>query len=650
MVAVAAAALRRVPALAKKRTPPPLFYEGFRRADRDGWGWPWLNQRYGRRWTIVNRRGIYRLPGSDNGPFFTYYRPAPLLVIDHDVANLTLQGTFSMSNPSARVGFVARAVGYSDFYAIYVGAADRLRVARCGHHSEKVLKKVPYRVEANRRFHMKARVTGSSPVRIRAKVWPAGAPEPGGWMIDVEDRSSAAYTGAAPFGVFTEHALDKQGTVIRVAEFMARSAARPSKTPPAIVYALAGPVYDSGNKVSVVAQTLVPAAVRFRFGREPTLTQDVVEVDAKWSNNRPRTATAELDLSTFGPSTVVYWQAVAARTKVAAAGPVSSFRTPPAPGLPVRFAFGSCTRFPPSPRRSFDQARQLLPDFYLHQGDFGYATHQALYHAPDSYQDHWTRMLLDPHLAAMTREVPLGLFQDDEDYGRNGAHRSTLRHFTLRAWNEMTANPPGPYFSFRHGDVTVFKIDCRRFSTGKEVASARRSKLGDDQKKWLFEEMAAAARDESVSLLVVASPQSFGSDNTPGSWRRAYADEWAELMDLFQSLAAPVLIVSGDAHGHRLHEYPQKNLQADFPRIVEFTSSGTEQNKWNDDLDQDILVSHAKGSGFGFVDLGPEQTVEGVRGRSLTLSAIKSQDGSPHWVPRQYFVVRDVGILPFGGV
>lgn len=648
MAAVAVAVLRSAPGLAKKRSAPPLFYEGFRRSDREGWGWPWFNQRYGRHWAIKDRRGIYRLPPSDNGPFFTHYRPAPLLVIDHDVANVSLSGTFSMSNRTARVGFVARTAGYSDFYAIYVGAGDRLRVSRCGHHTQKVLRKARYRVEPNRRFHMKARVTGSGPVRIRAKVWPAGQPEPRGWMIDAQDSSSSAYLGAGPFGIFTGHAVDRKRAVIRVAEFVARSSSRPRKTPPSITYSLAGPVhgYGAGKKARVVAQTLIPAQVRFRMGREPTLTQDVVEVPAGRSDNRARTARAELSLGAFGTSSLVYWQPVARRSGVTVAGPISSFRTPPAPGLPVRFAFGSCTRFPPSPRHSFEQARKLVPDFYLHQGDLGYATHQALYHAADSYQDVWTRMLLDRHLAGMTREVPFAFFQDDEDYGRNGAHRSSLRRFTIRAWDEMTANPAGPYFSFRHGDVMVFKVDCRRFSTGKEIGEKRRSKLGSEQKKWLLKGMTTAANNDNVSLIVVASPQSFGSDKTPGSWRRAYAEEWSELIDFFQSLGVPVLIVSGDAHGHRLHEYPQKNLQPHVPRIVEFTSSGTEQNKWNDDFDEDILVHKAKGSGFGLVDLGPEQTVAGVRGRILTLSAVASHDGSPFWVPRQYLVVRNLGILP----
>jgi hypothetical protein len=75
-------------------------------------------------------------------------------------------------------------------------------------------------------------------------------------------------------------------------------------------------------------------------------------------------------------------------------------------------------------------------------------------------------------------------------------------------------------------------------------------------------------------------------------------------------------------------------------------SSGTEQNKFNDDLDPQIVLRQAKGSGFGLVELGPEETRAGQRMRTLTLSALKSADGTPMWPPQRYLVVRGVGIFP----
>jgi hypothetical protein len=641
----AAATARAVPALARRRKrkkPEPkwLFRDRFQRRDAIGWGWPWFNQRYGRRWVVSERRGIYRLPPTENP---VYYRPNPILVLDHDVRDVDLRATISMSNASARFGLLARAAGYGDYYAAHIGPGNHVRLTRCGHHDEKVLARKHFYVEANRRYRIRFQVRGASPVRLKVKAWPVSEPEPAGWNVDVTDASPGALRDAGPFGMFAEHAVDGRGAALRVGEIVAWSHDKASYTAPSITYSMAGPVQDA--RARVVAKTAVPARIGFEYGTDATFTQSVRRVAAGRSSDRAQTSAAELDLAGFTASSVVHWRAWAERRNMRVYGPASSFRMPPAPGLPVRFAFGSCTRWQPSPRRSFEQARLQLPDFYLHQGDFGYVPHRVIAHAPDTYQDHWVRMLMDPGFGALTRSAPIAMSQDDADYGTNLADRDTLRRFTIRAHDELTANPRTAYFTFRYGDVAVFVIDARRYSTGKNVEPERRSKLGAEQKQWLFDEMERASED-GAGLLVLASPQAFGSDHSPASWRKGFGDEWRELMDFFESLDAPVLIVSGDAHGHRLHEYPQKSLDPNVPRIVEFVSSGTEQNKFSDDVDAEILLRQAKGSGFGLVELGPEETRAGQRTRTLTLTALKSADGTPLWTPQRYLIVRGVGIIP----
>jgi hypothetical protein len=645
--ATAAIGARAAPVLARRRKkkrekPEPkwLFRDEFRRRDAVGWGWPWFNQRYGRRWAVADQRGIYRLPATENS---VYYRPNPILVLDHDVANADLRATISMSNASARFGLLARAYGYADYYAAHLGPGNHIRLTRCGHHDEKVLARKPFYVEANRRYRIRFQVRGSGPVRLKVKAWPVTDPEPPGWNVDVTDASPGALTGPGPFGLFAEHAVDGRGAALRVSDFVAWSHEKPSYTAPHVTYSLAGPIQQTG--VDVVAKSAVPARIGFEYAADATFTQDVRRVHAGHSSPRAQTATATLDVNGFAASSIVHWRAWAERRNVRRYGPASSFRMPPPPGFPVKFAFGSCTRWQPSPRRSFEQARLQLPDFYIHQGDFGYVPHRVIAHTPDTYQDHWIRMMIDPSFAAMTRAVPISLSQDDADYGRNLADRNTLMRFTIRAHDELSANPRSAYYTFRCGDVAVFVVDARRYSTGKKVEPESRSKLGAVQKQWLFDEMTHAAEKEP-GLLVVASPQAFGSDHSPASWRRGYEDEWRELMDFFESLAAPVLIVSGDSHGHRLHEFPQKSLDPSIPRIVEFVSSGTEQNRFSDDLDPQIVLRHAKGSGFGVVELGPEETRAGQRTRTLTLSALRSADGAPLWPPQRYLVVRGVGIFP----
>ena len=645
LAASGAVAARAVPAVARPKhrkhhkKHSALFFDDFTRPNRHTWGDHWFNQRYRRNWSIDGHRALYRLPPSENE---LYYRPNPILVLDHDVETVDVRATISASNVAGRIGLVLRAVGYDRYYAVYAGPGGVLRVTRCDHHDETLLGKKEFAFKPDQRYRIRARISGTSPVTITAKIWPVSGFEPLRWGVEAVDASTSALTGKAPFGVFTEHAVDGRGVVLRVLELAAYSKERPAHTSPAIAYSLVGPPFD--GKIRAVAKTSVPASISFQYGTDPALTSFSTAHAGR--TGRAQTARGVLDLSGIAPSTVVYWRAVARRRTSTVYGPTSSFRTGPDPTarLPVRFAFGCCTKWQKSPRHSFEQARLKQPDFYLHQGDLGYVPHRVTDHDADTYQDHWVRMLLDPYLLGMVKEMPFAFYQDDADYGVNMANEKTLKPFTIGAWDDLHANPPGPYFKFAYGDIHFFCLDCRRFSSGKGMPEAERYKIGAEQKKWLFESMKAAADD--AGLLVVASPQTLGSDSSPGSWRRGFDTEWAEVIDFFEKLSAPVLVVSGDSHGHRLYEYPQK-VDPSTPRIVEFLSAGTEQNKFSTDIDTSFIVREAhKVSGFGMVEIGPEQEIAGQHTRTLTLTPINSADGTPLWRPANYLIVRGVGILP----
>ena len=627
-------------ALARRKKDGSLFQDDFERRDRTGWGGDWFNQRYGRHWQVRAERGIFRFPATENR---TTYRPTPVLALDHDVADVDVRTTISASNATARLGLLARASTYADYYAAYIAPDHALLLSRCGHHHETRLAKQQVRFSPDRRYRLRMQVRGAGPVRIRAKLWPLGTPEPRTWTVETIDQAPEAIVTRGAFGLFFQPPLDRRSAAVRVVDFVARSSERPSVTTPAIAYALAGP--PTGNSARLVAMSAVPSYISFEVSTDPTFTQNTTVLAPKHTN-RALTVRSSVDLTPFGASSIVYWRPLAERAGARVVGPISSFRTGPTAGLPVRFAFGSCTRWEHSPRRSFDQARLKLADFYLHQGDFGYVSTKVAAHGPDTYQDHWVRMMMDPSFSTLTREMPVSLMRDDAEYGRNRADSRTLRPFAVGAHDQLNANP-GDYFETRYGDVAIFSIDCRRFSTGRDVAADARSKLGNEQKQWLKDSMARAIAD-GMALLVLSSPQAFGSDANVAGWRGGYLKEWTELVDFFQRLGAPVLIISGDAHGHRLHEYPQKNLQADVPRIVEIVSSGTEQNKFFDEVDPEFIVKKAKGWGFGLVELGAEQETGGQRTRTLTLTAVKTSDGSPFWTA-SYLIVRGVGLLPIVG-
>lgn len=619
-----------------------LFFDDFERTPAWGWGGAWYNQRYRRYWRIESGRAVYHLPAAANP---TPYRPNPVVVLDHDVADIDLSAALSANNRSGRAGVLARLSGYSDFYAACLGPGNQLRLVRGRRNREEVLGRARVQGAPGQRMAVRLSVGGAGPVRLRAKAWSAGRREPA-WQIDVTDASPQALLEPGAFGFVFQHALDGRSVTYQVTEIAARSPEKGRPSAAAVVYALAGPPGVRGDALTLVAKSALPAAIGFELGSEPTLTQDTLKLPYQRASAGAHTVRQRVDLRRFQPGSTIYWRARTVRKGVRRAGPLGRLRVPPEPGMPVRFAFGSCTRWEQSPHHSFERARLKLPDFYLHQGDFGYAMNKVVVHAPDCYQDHWTRELSDPDVAALCTEMPFGMQRDDADYGRNAADRRTHRPFTVSAHNELNANPRGTYFEFRYGDIVVFCIDCRRYSTGKSIPEGQRSKLGDRQKRWLKERMKAAAADPAVSLIVVASPQSFGSDVSPASWRRGYPAEWEELIDFFaEKVGAPVLIVSGDAHGHRLHEYPQKDLPSTLPRIVEFTSSGTEQNKFFDSVDPTFLLKEAKGSGFGLVELGAETIADGERVRSLRITPFRTDDGSPFWTA-DYVVVRGVGILP----
>lgn len=642
LAALGAIASRATPAaaLARRKKDGPLFQDDFERRDRAGWGGDWFNQRYDRHWQVQSNRGIFRFPATENRAI---YRPTPVLVLDHDVADVDVRTTISVSNATVRAGLLARASTYADCYTAHVAPDHVLLLSRCSHHHETRLAKKKIRFSPDRRYRLRMQVRGTGPVRIRAKLWPVGTPEPRTWTVETIDTAPEAIVTKGAFGLFFQPPLDRRSAAVRVVDFVARSPEKPSVTAPAIAYALAGP--PAGNAARLVAMSAVPSYISFEVSTDPTFTQNTVTLPSKHTN-RALTARSSVDLTPFGTSTIVYWRPIADRGDARVVGPTASFRTAPPPGLPVRFAFGSCTRWQHSPKRSFDQARLKLADFYLHQGDFGYVPTKVVAHGPDTYQDHWARMMMDPSFVALTREMPISLMRDDADYGRNRADSRTLRPFTIEAHDQLNANP-GDFFETRYGDVAIFSVDCRRFSTGKDVAPDARSKLGAEQKQWLKDSMISAIAD-GMALLVLSSPQAFGSDVSVESWRGGYLHEWSELVDFFQRLGAPVLIISGDAHGHRLHEYPQKNLQTEVPRIVEIVSSGTEQNKFFDEIDPEFLLRKAKGSGFGLVELGAEQETGGQRTRTLTLTAVRTSDGSPFWTA-SYLIVRGVGLLPLGG-
>ena len=89
------------------------------------------------------------------------------------------------------------------------------------------------------------------------------------WTIETRDRSNGALRTAGAFGIYAQHAADGRGSVVRVADVIARSHERGATTPPEITYSLAGVPYDNGKKVKVVAKVAVPGSRVLRIWSRP---------------------------------------------------------------------------------------------------------------------------------------------------------------------------------------------------------------------------------------------------------------------------------------------------------------------------------------------------------------------------------------------
>lgn len=558
----------------------PLFVDSFDRKARRGWGKPWFNQRYGNKWSIAKRKGVYDLPEpqANAGAF----NPNPVLVLDRDVAATDVKALISASNANARFGVIVRAGGYSDYYTAYLDGST-LRIARIAVNKEDELgaAAVPA-VAAGKSYWIRLSVSGNAaPASLAAKVWRAGTREPAGQTLSAQDADPPEeLLRAAPFGLLFMHDdRERRAVRFKVGRVVATSTDPKATTEPRLTYAFAGRSErepDGTYKTRLAAKADVPADIVFHVGTNPQLT-DFTVVPAAETFAKPITAKASLTGLAAGQT--VYWRAVAkSKSGAKSRTTVRSFRTPPEGGQ-VSFAFGSCSHLYPV-ARSYLEASQLDPYFFAHLGDFGYAQSEegaTMALRSDSYQDRWIRMLDRFTLRQLHEKAAWLMLQDDHDYGADNATRSTVKPFTIGAWGQMSANFDGGagYFDTRYGDVHCFFVDVHRYSDEQTVAdSPSHSILGADQKAWLKDGMRAS----TAPLLVLFSPMPFWGLG-PGdlTWKRAFAAEGGELLGFLFGLQTPgrrVLVCAGNAHAQYIARHRDPAGGRD---IVEFVSSGTDR-------------------------------------------------------------------------
>jgi hypothetical protein len=412
--------------------------------------------------------------------------------------------------------------------------------------------------------------------------------------------------------------------------FVARSSEEPGTHPPAFAYAFCGavvPAPSGGYRARLSARTVIPGPVAFEVAGDEAFS----EPDRLGPfSPEPGFGAVRAWASGLAQGQTYYWRPVVQSGEGDVRGATRRFRTPPPAGGPVRIAFASCTSGRVASYPSFGVAASFDPDLYLHAGDWGYANLNSLAHRGDHFQARWTRLLRERNVDELVTKTSLLFWQDDHDYQSDNGWSETVKRYAVEAFDEIHANPTDDYFDIRWGDVHAFCLDCRLHATDPRAPDdARKSRLGPAQRAWLEREL----RSTDAPVVLIAAPMAFRNktDDDPG-WHNVYTHERDELLGLFSSLDATVVILSGDAHGHRLIHHRE------FGELYEVTASGTDfpatigWGQGNHDPGH-TLVNIVDRTGFALVDLDPAGP-----GRRLTVRSIATEDGSTMF--ERSFVVR----------
>lgn len=287
-----------------------------------------------------------------------------------------------------------------------------------------------------------------------------------------------------------------------------------------------------------------------------------------------------LELTKLEPET-----AYQVEVRVPGAEPVPlRFKTPPRPRAwgRVRFAVGSCMRFPKQP--VWQVVAKEAPDFLVLLGDTVYYKGRRGGGADwDSIEGMLARQVAGrrvPGLLDVMRAMPVYSVWDDHDYGPNDSNQS----FPLRSESRLVhrylwaANPgfgeneQGVYFRFRRGPVEFFLLDGRSFKTARRgIPKPERELFGKRQLAWLKRGLLAS--DAPLKVIGSGVQALFGYAPAEG-WHEARAERDAFMAWLRKQRLGATLFMSGDIHVSELY---QKEL-APGRNLWELTSSGLAAN------------------------------------------------------------------------
>jgi phosphodiesterase/alkaline phosphatase D-like protein len=447
-----------------------------------------------------------------------------------------------------------------------------------------------------------------------------------------------AIAGGTP-GVLLVAPEDRKPGSLLVSRYVLTARRFRSTTPQAALLVTGTPQANGDAiTVSLRAASDVPASIQFEWSSDPSFSGGVERSPV----HRPGPPFSARDQIVLANPRPVYWRArfVATGSRTTSLSRTQQY-TPQLGSGRLVMAAASCAQLWQQPGykglgRLLDVA-PAQPAILVYQGDLGYpgnSRFSSYIEAPDFYFERFTRTLDDPHFETLRHRGPVGFTGDDHDYcQQNNAPPSRFPKWSVPLWNHVHADPSiRGYYDFRFGDVHCLTLDGRRYADPMEQPNTpAKTKLGTTQRDWLESKLATT----DASLAVVYSADIFASRPNPDCFLFGWPDEYRRLMTAFmdaQLRGVRVVILSGDAHGLRIHHHPDPAVRAQAAglSIVEFICSGLSPRSWEpatvDDGTLDPLRSVMHHRGLGMIDIDPA----GTPGRSVTLRAISGDQGGPN--------------------
>ena len=623
--------------------PEPVLHRAAHRYTRDfasaapgrGWGAEWAAL-HDQRVSVAGGVAVFAVPRGLVGTAAA--QPMPVHLLDHDCAGCEQLATFSITHEALRPGLLLGSNGPFQYLGV-TAEGGRLVVAAYERDRRHVLHEKPaIAIPADTTVHLRVRARAA---RVQATLWRDGDAEPSPQV----DTALAARRGGG--GVLLVHPRDLHACRLHLQRYALGTDSEVTPTPPYPIMALTGiPQVDAdGDSHSLVrVWSAFPATATIEWGDSPSLANATVLPPARLDVS-PYTHAERIPLAAAGGR---YWRAtLRSATSGATVRTAVQHVQPYAGSGQLVLLAASCAQLTgPPPNAGYArllEAAPAVPSALVYQGDIGYPnnTAEACYAAaPDYFADRFGRLLADPNWARLRAAVPVGFTMDDHDYGpQNNADRTTVEPWTWQLWNRIHADPaPLGYFDFRMGDVHCLTLDGRRYADPVTSPNTPgKTKLGRRQLAW----MQQILETSDAAMFVVFSADIFASrfnprDHMPSNdcFITGWPDEYRRVMSLFMDVqlgGRRVVVLSGDAHGLRIHYHPdpRERPPARSLSIVEFICSGLRPGLWTAANPTDPTLDprrHVLGRpGGGMLVIEPP----GSPGRSLTMRAIQVEQTQP---------------------